>query len=70
MKVIDKLELFNSTWYDVQIGTNVYDVGVLSDDDIRIYLLIDSTDEIKNEVLRQEIIAFIKDYMTMEKLSK
>ena len=69
MRVIDKLEL-NNTWYDVQIGTNVYDVKVVSDDDIRIYLLIDSTDEIKDEVLRLEITAFMKDYMTMEKLSK
>jgi hypothetical protein len=70
MRVIDKLELTSIDWYDVQIGTNVYDVKVLSDDDIRIYHLINSSDEIKNEVLRQEIIVFIKDYITMEKLIK
>ena len=69
MRVIDKLEIPSINWYDVQIGTNVYDVTVLSDGGIRIYHL-NSYDEIKNEVLRQEIIIFIKDYMTMEKLSK
>ncbi len=68
MRAIDKLELPSINWYDVQIGTNVYDVKVLSDGGIRIYLLIDSTDEIKDEVLRQEIIAFIKDYIIMERL--
>lgn len=70
MRVIDKLELTSIDWYDVQIGTNVYDVKVLSDDDIRIYLLINSTDEIKDEVMRQEITTFINGYIIMENLIK
>ena len=71
MKVIDKLELFNNTWYDIQIDVDLYEVQVSSDGDIGVYNFKDNIEsEIKNKVLRQEIITFIKNYIAMEKLSK
>ena len=72
MKVIDKLELFNTTWYDLQIGVDLYSVQVPSNGNsgtIRVYNFKGSIEsEIKNKVLRQEIITFIKNYITMERL--